>query len=101
MAQVSQDGPNLEYLKAGHQPFEEVGSDNLVLASPNGNMLWTCDPSVVRQLLTQHDKSLVPVAMIKIYDIWGPTVGSVEGEEWRNYRRVIASAFILATDTAV
>ena len=87
--------------KAGHQLFGEVGSDNFVLATPNGNTLWTSDPSVVRQLLIQHDKSLVPVEMIRFYDIWGPTVGSVEGEGSKNHRRVIASAFTPATNTAV
>lgn len=87
--------------KAGHQPFEEVGSDSFSLATPDGNMLWTCDPSVVKQLLTQHDKSQLPVEIIKFYDLWGPTVGSVEGEEWKTHRKVITSAFTPATNTAV
>lgn len=87
--------------KAGHQPFEEVSSDSFVLATPDGNMLWTCDPSVVKHLLTQHDKSQLPIEMIKFYDLWGPTIGSVEGEEWKTHRKVISSAFNPATNTAV
>ena len=88
--------------KAGHQSFEEVGIDNFVLATPHGNVLWTSDPSVVRvrRFLIQHDKSLVPVE-IRFYDIWRPTVGSVEGEGSKNHRRVMASAFSPATNTAV
>lgn len=81
--------------------FEEVGDDSFILATPNGNMLWTCDPFVVNQLLIQHDKSQVPVDIIKFYDLWGPTVGSVEGDEWRTHRNVITAAFTPATNTAV
>ena len=27
--------------------------------------------------------------MLRFYDIWDPTVGSVEGEEWKNHRKVV------------
>lgn len=87
--------------KVGHRPFDQVGDDSFILATPNGNMLWTCDPLVVKQLLIQHDKSQVPVDIVKFYDLWGPTVGSVEGDEWRTHRKVIAAAFTPATNTTV
>jgi cytochrome P450 len=59
-----------------------------MLATPNGNMLWTCDPAIIKQLFTLHSVQ-VPVDMLRFYDIWGPTVGSVEGEEWKTHRKVV------------
>jgi hypothetical protein len=75
--------------KAGYSPFQATGCDNLILASPKGNILWTCDPAIAKQLLTLHSSFQVPIDLIKFYDIWGPTVGSVEGQEWKNHRRII------------
>lgn len=72
-----------------HQPFKEAGEDTLFLASPNGNLLWTCDAAIIKQLFTLSTLQ-VPVDMLKFYDIWGPTVGSVEGEEWKRHRKVVA-----------
>ena len=87
--------------KAGHDPFREVGSDTFILATPTGNILWTCDPAVVKQLFTQHSKVQVPVDMVKFYDLWGPTIGSVEGDEWKMHRRVITAGFNPAINSAV
>ena len=64
-------------------------------------MLWTCDPSVVKQLFTQPDKSTRPIEMMKFFDLWGPNVGTVEGDEWKTHRRIISSAFNQATNTTV
>ena len=87
--------------KAGHKPFKEVNSDSFILATPTGNMLWTCDPAIVHQLFTQHDKVQVPVDMVKFYDLWGPTIASVEGDEWKTHRRVITSGFNPAMNSTV
>jgi cytochrome P450 len=51
-------------------------------------MLWTSDAAIIKQLFslpTVH----VPVDMLRFYDIWGPTIGSVEGEEWKNHRKIV------------
>ncbi|KAF2877678.1 cytochrome P450 [Massariosphaeria phaeospora] len=74
--------------KFGYEPFQAVGSDSLCLATPNGNMLWTCDTAIIKQLFTLHTVQ-VPVKILKFYDIWGPTLGSVEGEEWKTHRKVV------------
>ena len=87
--------------KAGHQPFEEVDSDTFVLATPSGNILWTCDAAVASQLFNQHSKSQLPINIFKFWNIWGPTVGSVEGDEWKTHRKVVTSAFTPATNKIV
>ena len=87
--------------KFGHKPFQEAGTDTFVLATPQGNLLWTCDPSVCSQLGTQHPKSQIAVNMLKFFEVYGPTVGSVEGDEWKSHRRVIVSGFNPSTNAAV
>lgn len=86
---------------AGHQPFAEVGSDTFQLATPSGNMLWTCDHSVINQLFIQNSKALVAVDLIKFFDLWGPTLGSVEGNEWKIHRKVVTAAFNQGSNKAV
>ncbi|PVH97406.1 cytochrome P450 [Periconia macrospinosa] len=78
--------------KAGYEPFEKAGQDSVFLATPKGNILWTCDPAIVKQLFTSHSFQL-PVDLLKFYDIWGPTIGSVEGQEWKTHRKVVAYGF--------
>lgn len=75
--------------KAGYEPFEKAENDSIFLATPKGNILWTCDPAIVKQLFTLNSYQ-VPVNLIKFYDIWGPTIGSVEGQEWKTHRKVVS-----------
>jgi cytochrome P450 len=74
--------------KYGYEPFREANSDTLFLATPTNNMMWTSDPAIIKQLFSLHTIQ-VPVDMLRFYDIWGPTIGSVEGEEWTNHRKIV------------
>jgi cytochrome P450 len=51
-------------------------------------MMWTCDAAIIKQLFTLQTVE-IPVEMLRFYDIWGPTIGSVEGEEWKNHRKIV------------
>lgn len=87
--------------KAGHKPFEEVGADSFVLATPQGNILFTSDPGVIRQLETQNAESQLGVETLKLFELYGPAVGSTEGDEWKTHRRIIMSGFTPAVNAAV
>lgn len=90
--------------KIGYTPFQDVGADTFMLATPNGNLLWSADPKVIHQLELQHPKSQVAVDMMSFYEIYGPTIGTVEGPEgaeWKRHRKVIMSAFTPSTNSAV
>ncbi len=39
--------------------------------------------------------------MVKLYDLWGPIIGSIEGDECRTHRRMITAGFNPSTNTAV
>ncbi|KAF2187597.1 cytochrome P450 [Zopfia rhizophila CBS 207.26] len=84
----------------GYKPFEEVGSDTIILATPNGNVLWTCDPAVVKQLFSSPTVE-IPVEVMKFVNIWGPTVSTVGGDEWKLHRRAIAYGLNPSINTTV
>jgi cytochrome P450 len=84
----------------GHEPFCNSGSDTLILAAPNGNTLWSCDPAVVKQLYASPSVQ-VPVHLLAWLNIWGPTISTVEGETWRAHRRVITHGFNPSTNEKV
>ncbi|KAI9692683.1 MAG: hypothetical protein M1820_009477 [Bogoriella megaspora] len=79
--------------KIGYKPFEEAGSDNVILATPNGNILWTADDTVIHQLFTLHPKIDQPIELVKFFEIWGPTISSVGGDEWKAHRKAVSAGF--------
>lgn len=87
--------------KTSYRPFKYAGSQTFVLATPNGNILWSSDPSVLNQLLVQHDKCQTPLHLARLFDIWGPSLGSTEGEEWKLHRKVISAGFNSSINTKV
>ncbi|EPE26448.1 Cytochrome P450 [Glarea lozoyensis ATCC 20868] len=79
--------------KMGHDPFREAGSDTFVLATPSGNMLWSSDDTVIRGLFEQHPKVDAPVEFLKFWNVWGPTIASVQGAEWKVHRKAVTAGF--------
>lgn len=76
----------------GHQPFAELGSDNIMLSSPNGNMLWSGDPEVINQIAGQGTKFVKPVELFSFFDIFGPNMQTSKGKSWRSDRKIVAPA---------
>ena len=72
---------------AGYTPFQEIGSDTIILVSPNGNTLTTCDPALTHHMFkdTSFGK---PIELMSLLNIFGPTVTGTDGPEARLYRKV-------------
>lgn len=86
---------------AGYKPFQQAGTNTFMLATPNGNLLWTCDPRVWDEVYTKQGKFQTPTDMTKFFDVYGPNLGSVEGDEWKAHRKVMATGFNPAINTTV
>lgn len=56
-------------------------------------MIWTCDLGIIHQLFTLHPKVEQPVELLKFFDLWGPTIGSVDGDTWKANRRAVTAGF--------
>lgn len=77
----------------GYEPFEEAGTDTFILATPSGNMLWSSDNAVIHDLFTQHPNVDAPVEFLKFWNVYGPTIASVQGNEWKAHRRAVTAGF--------
>lgn len=80
----------------GYQPFEDIGADTFLAVSPGGIILYTCDADVSTQLF--RDGSFgKPAGLMKILNVFGPTMTGTDGPEARLYRRITAPFFNEAT----
>ncbi|KAF2167947.1 hypothetical protein M409DRAFT_22092 [Zasmidium cellare ATCC 36951] len=84
-----------------YEPFEEAGSDTIVMATPSVNMITTCDPVVINQIVSQPRKVQQDPKIMKLLAIWGDNITSTDGEEWKHHRRVVNAGFTPAIHAMV
>ncbi|KAL8836470.1 MAG: hypothetical protein Q9170_002903 [Blastenia crenularia] len=77
----------------GHAPFAQLKTDNVIVVSPGGNVLWTCDPESINQFSKRSHDFVKPVEMMGMLNLYGPTITATEGEESRTYRKIAAPSF--------
>ncbi|BCR97991.1 cytochrome P450 [Aspergillus luchuensis] len=76
----------------GYTPFEQIGADTFLAVSPGGFVLYTCDRQVSTQLF-QDGRFGKPAHLMKVLNIYGPTMTGTDGPESRLYRRLTAPFF--------
>lgn len=76
----------------GYEPFRKMGTDTFMVVSPTGNVLHTCDPNVITQLF-RGNKFGKPTELLKMLNIFGPTLTGTDGDEARQYRKITAPFF--------
>lgn len=86
---------------AGYQPFQYAGSDTFLLTHTSGNMLLTCDPSIVQNIFTASDEFKASSQTLQIYNIYGPTLAACEEKDWKRYRKVLTPYFNTATNSVI
>ena len=62
------------------------------MVSPGGNVLWTCDPEAVLQF-SKRQEFVKPVEMMRMLNMYGPTITGTDGEESRLYRKIAGPSF--------
>ena len=77
---------------AGYTPYKDLGTDNIMLSSPNGNMLWTADPELINQISSQGARFVKPVELFGFFDIYGPNMQTAINDDWRFHRKMVAPA---------
>lgn len=76
----------------GYEPFGKIGTDTSVVVSPTRNVLYTCDPNVITQLFRGNTFGK-PTELLKMLNIFGPTLTGTNGDEARQYRKITAPFF--------
>jgi hypothetical protein len=75
------------------QPFDELGSDTIMIVNYGKNMIYTCDADVINQLTTRRNDFPKPIEIYGIMDMYGKNVVTVEGTEWRRHRKITGAQF--------
>ena len=76
----------------GYSTFKKFGADTYIVVSPSQNILLTCEPEAVNQILRGNafDK---PTDLINILNIFGPTMTGADNREARQYRKITTPFF--------
>ncbi|GAW24954.1 hypothetical protein ANO14919_145510 [Xylariales sp. No.14919] len=85
-----------EFWHNGYEPFERLGADTFLTASPGGLILYTCDADVNVQLFRDGNFGK-PVELMSILNIYGPTITGTDGPESRLYRKIAGPFFSEST----
>ncbi|KAI1270251.1 putative cytochrome P450 [Xylariaceae sp. FL1019] len=75
-----------------YSSHHELG-DAFMLVTPGRNWLYIGHPDVVVDIVRRRDDFPRCVELGQVLDVFGPSVGSVEGQRWANQRKVMASCF--------
>jgi cytochrome P450 len=79
--------------RLGHGPFEQLGSDVFITASPGKLVAFVADAEVVTQITTRRADFPKPLEMYRRLDIYGKNLVSTEGSDWRMHRKMVAPSF--------
>ncbi|KAI1401991.1 putative cytochrome P450 [Hypoxylon fuscum] len=70
----------------------ELG-DVFMLVTPGRNWLYLGHPDIVMDVVRRRDDFPRCVELTQVLDVFGPNVGSVEGQRWVTQRKLMASCF--------
>ncbi|KJK76620.1 hypothetical protein H634G_08208 [Metarhizium anisopliae BRIP 53293] len=70
----------------------ELG-DAFMLVTPGRNWLYVGHPEIVMEIVRRRDDFPRCVELTQVLDVFGPSVGSVEGQRWVQQRKLMASCF--------
>ncbi|KAI1428246.1 putative cytochrome P450 [Xylaria sp. FL1777] len=71
---------------------QELG-DAFMLVTPGRNWLYIGHPDIVMEVTRRRDEFPRCVELTQVLDVFGPNVGSVEGQQWVTQRKLMASCF--------
>ncbi|TVY34117.1 Cytochrome P450 [Lachnellula subtilissima] len=80
-------------LKANHETFRALGTDNFLTVSPGGNIFNTADAGVISQILAQGAGFPKAIQIYKSIAIFGQNVVSSDGPTSKYHRRLTGPAF--------
>ncbi|KAF2634193.1 cytochrome P450 monooxygenase-like protein [Massarina eburnea CBS 473.64] len=79
--------------RLGYAPYEKLGSDVFLCASPTKVTAFVADADVVTQITTRRNDFPKPLEMYHRLDIYGKNLVSTEGSDWRMHRKMTAPSF--------
>jgi cytochrome P450 len=78
--------------KKHYEPYSKYG-DTFLTVSPTRNIFWTASPETIHRITQVRDAFPKPLEAYRLLDLFGRSVVTVEGIEWRKHRKVTAPSF--------
>ncbi|KAH6608772.1 hypothetical protein Trco_002118 [Trichoderma cornu-damae] len=75
-----------------YRSHHELG-DAFMLVTPGRNWLYIGNPDLVMDIVRRRDEFPRCVELTQVLDIFGPSVGTAEGQRWVQQRKLMASCF--------
>jgi hypothetical protein len=79
-----------------HNPygiFERLKTDTFLIATPDRLIMNTADANVIHEITTRRIDFPKPTEVYKVLDIYGKSLISNEGAEWRRHRKITSPPF--------
>ncbi|KAF1942437.1 cytochrome P450 monooxygenase-like protein [Clathrospora elynae] len=79
--------------RSNHMPFEKLGMDVIIVASPTRLNVFVADAEAINQITQRRNDFPKPLEMYGALDIYGKNLVSTEGPDWRMHRKLVAPSF--------
>ena len=76
----------------GYSVFRNFGADTYVVVTPSQNILHTCEPEAVSQIM-RNNAIEKPADLVNILNLFGPTMTGAENKDARHYKKITAPFF--------
>ena len=73
--------------------MREAFGEVLLIASPGQVYMNISNPAAIMQITTRRNDFLKPVEIYGVVDIFGNSILSSEGDNWKRHRKIVAPAF--------
>lgn len=75
-----------------YETHKQLG-DAFVLVSPTMCLVMVAEPNAATEIFSKYKKWQRPKELYRVFDLFGPNVASVNGEDWQRHRKVAAQGF--------
>ena len=76
-----------------YEPFRQLGTDTILVVSPERNELFTADADVVTQITTRRSDFPKALEVYGSLNLYGKNVVTSEGQTWRHHRKITSAPF--------
>jgi cytochrome P450 len=73
--------------------MREALGEVYLIVSPGQIFMSSSNPEANVQLTTRRRDFVKPVELYAIVDIFGPSLLTTEGDDWKRHRKIVAPAF--------
>ncbi|PRP81004.1 putative P450 monooxygenase [Planoprotostelium fungivorum] len=79
--------------KNKYEPYKETGSQVYAVHTPTYSGIFLADPEAIAEVAARRDDFPKPLEQYGILDIYGRSVVTTEGDDWKLHRKIVSPPF--------